>query len=228
MKITMNKIGAVLQSTPTPPARKEVKVEQLQQAFLDVAAAFGGAIAARDAYTAGHQISVAKIAVEISSVLGISGHDLLGIQLGALLHDIGKIGVPLEYLTKTTRLTDPEMTMMKLHPEIGFNILKNVEMPWPVRDIIHQHHERLDGSGYPFGLSGDDIVPEAQIIAVADAVDAMLNPRPYRGPLSVEYVRETLAQERGTRMDAEAVDACLSILGDGTQWMHQVGVEVKP
>lgn len=204
--------------------RKDGQVEHLHRVFADFAAALGSAISARDSYTADHQIYVSMIAVEIGCALGISEQDLLGIRIGALLHDIGKIGVPLEYLTKTARLTDAEMSIMKLHPEMGFNILKNVDMPVPVLEIVSQHHERLDGSGYPRGLCGDEIVPEAQIVAVADTVDAMLNPRPYRGPLSVEYIRETLAEERGVRMDAEAVDACLSIMGDGSQWTHRVGV----
>lgn len=224
MRLTPHEGSDSLQENLASGHSKELQVDELQQAFVDVAAAFGGAIAARDAYTAGHQNNVARIAVAIGVSLGISEFDLMGIRLGALLHDIGKIGVPLEYLTKTHRLTDPEMSIVKLHPEIGYRILKDVQMPWPVKEIVHQHHERLDGSGYPRGLAGDDIVPEAQIVAVADCVDAILNPRPYRGRLEIADVKGVLLQERGRHLDVEAVEACLSIIGDGKQWIRHVGV----
>ena len=141
------------------------------------------AVEVRDPYTAGHQENVAALAVRIGEKLGLTQERLHGLYLGGVVHDIGKIAVPSEFLTKPTKLTDLERSYIQNHAEIGFQILREVETPWPLAEMVHQHHERLDGSGYPRGISGSDVILEARIISVADTVDSMMKPRPYRRDL---------------------------------------------
>ena len=131
--------------------------------------------------------------------------------MSAILHDIGKISIPAEILTKPGRLTEIEMNMLKTHPEVGYDILKRIDFPWPLAKIVLQHHERLDGSGYPQGLKGDEILLEARIIGVADVVEAMSSHRPYRPALGIDKALEEIYQNRGIFYDPEVVDTCIKL-----------------
>jgi PAS domain S-box-containing protein/putative nucleotidyltransferase with HDIG domain len=166
----------------------------------------------RDPYTAGHQQRVERLACAIAKELGIPESRIEGLHIAALLHDIGKITLPSEYLSKPTKLSREEKALIKCHPEVGYEILKNIQFSWPVAEIVYQHHEHLDGSGYPRGLTEDDILLEAKILAVADVVEAMSSHRPYRPSLGIEMAFEEIRSGRGTRYHAPSVDACLLLI----------------
>jgi PAS domain S-box-containing protein len=188
--------------------------DRLQEALNQTVMALSAAVETRDPYTAGHQRGVAELAVDIAREMGLPEDQISGIRIAGLVHDIGKIQIPAEILSKPTRLTAPEWSMMKAHPHAGHDILKTVEFPWPVSQIVLQHHERLDGSGYPQGLSGDGILLEARILAVADVVEAMASHRPYRPAHTLEETMEEIQSKRGTLYDPEAVDACVRLHTD--------------
>lgn len=162
----------------------------------------------RDPYTVGHQRRVGDLAGAIAVELGLSPERVECVRIGGYLHDVGKIAVPTDLLAKPVRLKDAEMALVRIHSECGRDILSKVDFPWPLADLAHQHHERLDGTGYPRGLKGDEILPEANIIAVADVMEAMSSHRPYRAGLGVEQALDELAAGRGTRYCERAVDAC--------------------
>jgi HD-GYP domain-containing protein (c-di-GMP phosphodiesterase class II) len=174
-----------------------------------------GAIAAtietRDPYTAGHQRRVAALAAAIAAEMGLPAPAVEGIHFGALIHDLGKVQVPAEILAKPARLTPLEFELIKTHPRAGYDIVKEIEFPWPVALMVLQHHERLDGSGYPQGLKGDAISLEARILAVADVVEAMSSHRPYRPGLGIEAALKEIEAKRGTWFEPAAVDACLHL-----------------
>lgn len=170
------------------------------------------ALEARDPHTAGHQASVSALSEQIAIRLGMSNLDVQGIRLAALVHDIGKIGIPTELLLKPSQLRGAEMALVREHVLIGEEVLSTVDFPWPMSTIIGQHHERMDGSGYPRGLSGTDILMAARIIAVADVTEAMSRARPYREGYGREATIEHLQSSRGIGYDADAVDACVEIL----------------
>ena len=159
----------------------------------------------------GHQQRVAQLARAIAQEVGLDKERIDGLRMGAIIHDIGKINVPAEFLAKPTRLTKGEFEVIKMHPEVGYNILKDIEFPWPVAEIAYQHHERLDGSGYPQGLKGSEIIYEAKIVAVADVVEAMSSHRPYRPGLGIDAALEEIETKRGQWFDPDAVDACLKL-----------------
>lgn len=165
----------------------------------------------RDSYTAGHQRRVANICSRIATELRLPTDQVHGLHLAASIHDLGKIGIPAEILAKPRRLTAMEFGMIKEHPNIGFNILKDVSFPWPIAQIIVQHHERIDGSGYPMGLKGEEMLMESKILAVADVVEAMASHRPYRAALGIEAALSEIMLQRGITLDAQVVDACLRI-----------------
>ncbi|UJX40789.1 PAS domain S-box protein [Desulfovibrio sp. JY] len=169
----------------------------------------------RDSYTASHQDNVARLSSAIARTLGLPEDMTAGIQVAGQLHDIGKINVPLRYLSKPGRLVGLEWEFMKQHAQTGYEILKDIDFPWPVAEIVLAHHERLDGSGYPRGLSGAAIGIEARILAVADVLDAMASNRPYRPALGVDAALAELARHRGTAFDPEAVDAARAVIRDG-------------
>jgi PAS domain S-box-containing protein/putative nucleotidyltransferase with HDIG domain len=178
--------------------------------------ALASAVESRDLYTAGHQRRVASLACAIAGEMeGIGDDQMKGINTAAILHDIGKLHVPFEILNKPGSLEDIEFAMLKKHPQTAYDILKGIEFPWPVARIVQQHHERLDGSGYPAGLVGDAILPEARIIGVADVVEAMSSHRPYRPGKGIESALEEIHKARGSFYDPEAVDACLSLFRKG-------------
>lgn len=172
-----------------------------------------GAIAEKtDPYTAGHQKNVAQLAKEIAEHMNLSEDKKESIYISGIIHDVGKISIPTEILAKPGKLTDIEFAFIKEHPKIGYDILKDIQFPWPVAEIVRQHHERINGSGYPDGLRNEDIHLEAKIIAAADVVEAMSSHRPYRPALGVDKALEELKQHRGTLYDPMVVDACLELL----------------
>ena len=173
------------------------------------------AVEKRDPYTAGHEQRVAVLSLEIAREMGLSDDTCEGLEYGALLHDVGKLAVPTDILTRPGRLTDSEYDVVKSHAEHGYDILRSIDFPWPVADIIRQHHERLDGSGYPLGLKGDEICQEARIIGVADVVEAMWSHRPYRAGLGIDAALDELRAGSGTRYDADVVRACEAVIGRG-------------
>jgi PAS domain S-box-containing protein/putative nucleotidyltransferase with HDIG domain len=165
----------------------------------------------RDPYTAGHQKRVALLAYAIAGEMGITGQQQESIRVAGVLHDIGKISIPAEILSKPGRLSEVEMSLVKLHSQVSSDILENIELPWSICSIVVQHHERMDGSGYPKGLSGADILLEARILAVADVVEAMSSHRPYRPALGAEKALEEILQNKGKLYDADVVDACVRL-----------------
>jgi putative nucleotidyltransferase with HDIG domain len=171
----------------------------------------------RDPYTVGHEVRVAHLASAIAAELGVPNDVIKGLSIAAHVHDVGKIWIPVEILSKPGRLVPIQYEMIKLHSQIGYEILKDVEFPWPVATTILQHHERIDGSGYPFHLKGDDILLEAKIIGVADVVEAMASHRPYRPALGVDKALEEITKNKGILYDSDVVDACLRIFKAGYQ-----------
>jgi PAS domain S-box-containing protein/putative nucleotidyltransferase with HDIG domain len=169
----------------------------------------------RDPYTAGHEERVATLAVAIAARMGLSDDTLREIRTAGIVHDIGKISVPAEILTKPTQLTDPEWSIIKVHPQVAYEILQVVDFDWPIADIVAQHHERIDGSGYPAGLIGADTLLEAKIIAVADVVEAMSSHRPYRPALGIDDALSEVTTNRGRLYDPDVVDACVGVFADG-------------
>lgn len=169
----------------------------------------------RDPYTAGHQQRVCKLAAAIASKMGFSQEKIEGIEIAALVHDIGKIVIPIDILSKPGRINHHEYSLIQAHSETGYEILQGIEFPWPVAQIVLQHHEKLDGSGYPHGLKGDDILLEARIICVADVVEAMSSHRPYRQSLGLEKALEEISNGKGKIYDAEVVEACIKLCRDG-------------
>jgi putative nucleotidyltransferase with HDIG domain len=186
--------------------------ERLRQAFEGTIRAVAKAVEARDLYIAGHQRRVAKLACAIAHEIGLNTEQLEGINLGATIHDIGKIHLPAEILGKPALLEDTEYELIKGHPEVGYKILKDIDFPWPIAEIAHQHHEHLDGSGYPQGLVGDAIILEARIVAVADVVEAMACHRPYRPGLGIDAALAELEKHKGKYYDPKIVDACQHLL----------------
>jgi len=199
-------------------SEREKTQEELQGALKKLRRALGATIQAmaltvetRDAYTAGHQQRVTNLARAIAKEMKLSKGQIDGIRMAGTIHDIGKIGVPAEILNKPSRLADIEFNLIKIHPLVGYNILKQIEFPWPVAEIVLQHHERMNGSGYPHGLSGEDILLEARILGVADVVEAMASHRPYRPALGIDKALEEISKNRGTLYDPQVVDACLRL-----------------
>jgi PAS domain S-box-containing protein/putative nucleotidyltransferase with HDIG domain len=185
---------------------------QLQRALQGVIQAIATTIEKRDPYTAGHQQTTARLATAIATEMGWAPDRIEGLRLGAMIHDIGKIYVPAEILSRPGALTESEFKIIKAHPSVGYDIVKDVEFPWPVAAMILQHHERLDGSGYPAGLVGDEIIPEARILSVADVVEAITSHRPYRPALGVEVGLAEILKFRGTLFEPAVVDACVRII----------------
>ncbi len=165
----------------------------------------------RDPYTAGHQQRVAELAEKIAIELGLSTEQSKGVRLAGIVHDIGKIQVPAEILNKPGKLSDIEISLIKQHPQVGYDVLNAIKSPWPIADAVLQHHERLDGSGYPRGLHSEKIIIEARILAVADTVEAMSSHRPYRAGLGLKAALDEITNQRGAQLDAEVVDACLRL-----------------
>ncbi len=161
----------------------------------------------RDAYTAGHQRRTARLACAIAEEMSLSLDQIQGTRIAGEIHDLGKISVPAEILSKSGRISDAEFALIKNHPQTGFDILKGIDFPWPIAQIVQQHHERLDGSGYPLGLAGDQILLGARVLAVADVVEAMASHRPYRPALGIDQAIDEVTRQRGKAFDPSVVDA---------------------
>lgn len=182
--------------------------------------AISRAVEVRDPYTAGHQRRVAELSVAIAGLLGMNEQDIEELYMGALIHDIGKIQVPTEILVNPNILNDNELLLIQGHTSVGHEILEDSGVPPAILNIIRHHHERLDGSGYPDGLSGDEITIQAKIVAVADVVEAMSSDRPYRAALGMEKAIKEIAQGRGRFFDSKVVDACISLI-EGNNFSFQ-------
>lgn len=195
-------------------AQKEDLINNLAESrkvmsgFIDAIAL---TVETRDPYTAGHQQRVANLAAAIAVEMKLTPERIEGIRMAATIHDLGKIYVPAEILNKPSQLNELEFSFIKLHPEVGYNILKDIDFPWPIAQIILQHHEKMDGSGYPYGLNGRDINLEARILAVADAVEAMVSHRPYRAALGLDKALEEIEAKQGLFYDAKVVGECIKL-----------------
>lgn len=187
----------------------------VSDALRKTVSVLSAALEARDPYTAGHEERVAEIALAIGRELGLDPQRMTGLELAATVHDVGKIQVPAEILSKPTRLSHAEFELIKMHPATGAELLQDVQFEWPIADIIRQHHERFDGSGYPSGLAGEDILLEARILAVADTFEAMASHRPYRPGLGVEAAAAEIREGAGSRYDPDVAGACLALIEKG-------------
>ncbi len=188
--------------------------DKITKILESIIRAMSMAIESRDPYTAGHQHRVGRLAAVVASEMGFSEEQTQYIRMAGIIHDLGKISVPAEILSKPGRLTESEMNIIKDHPRIGYQILKEIEFPYPLAQIVYQHHERIDGSGYPQGLTGDEILPESKILAVADVVEAMMSHRPYRPSLGIEAALGEIKKHRGVCFDPAAVDACCRVFSN--------------
>jgi PAS domain S-box-containing protein/putative nucleotidyltransferase with HDIG domain len=187
------------------------KLRETLKASID---SLASAIEMRDPYTAGHQERVTRLACAIAAEMGLADERVEGIQVAAIIHDIGKLYVPAEILSKPTKLNELEYSLIKMHAQVGFTILSKIDFPWPIAQIVHQHHENINGSGYPRGLTGKDILLEARILCVADVVEAMSSHRPYRPALGIQVALDEISQKRGILYDREVVDACLKLFAE--------------
>jgi putative two-component system response regulator len=185
--------------------------KKLKKNLLDSVAVLAAIVEMRDPYTAGHQRRVAEVAVAIANIMQLTQMQIEGIHLAGVVHDIGKIQVPAEILVKPGSLSNLEYMLIKAHSQNGYDLLKTVDFPWPIAQIVLQHHERLDGSGYPQGLKGDQILLEARIISVADVVESMTSHRPYRPSLGIDAALEEIERNRDKLYDPMVVDACIKL-----------------
>lgn len=193
-----------------------ITAEKLNMALTGIVTTMSKTMELRDPYTAGHQIRVAKIACGIAQKLGWNEDKLRGLQMAGLVHDIGKIAIPAEILTKPSALTQFEEKLMEQHPEHAYELLKDIDFPWPIADFVRQHHERIDGSGYPLGLKANEITPEAKILAVADTIEAMSTHRPYRPALGFQEALSEIKRNSGVKFDIEIVNTAISLFNGVT------------
>ncbi|MGZ5006701.1 MAG: HD-GYP domain-containing protein [Methylobacter sp.] len=187
------------------------RTNELRTNMLAFVTAIASTVEMRDPYTAGHQRRTAHLASAIARELQLPEDQIEGLNLASVVHDIGKIRIPAEILCKPGRLNELEFGLIKLHPETGYEILKSIDFPWPIAKAVLQHHERLEGSGYPHGLKDEEILLEAKIIAVADVVEAMISHRPYRAGLGVDAALNEITQHKGVLYDSSVVNACLTL-----------------
>jgi PAS domain S-box-containing protein/putative nucleotidyltransferase with HDIG domain len=208
--------GVAMDVTESRESRDHISryVERLERAMLHTVEAVSAMGELRDPYTAGHQRRVGELAAAIGEAMGLPAPDVKGLRIAGYLHDIGKVSIPAEFLTKPKRLTPTEFALVKSHARSGFEIIKNVDFPWPVALTVLQHHERLDGSGYPDGIAGEAIILPARIMAVADTVEAMASDRPYRAGLGIEAALAEVESQAGRLFDAQVVAACLALFRD--------------
>ncbi|MDM8548134.1 response regulator [Candidatus Venteria ishoeyi] len=198
-------------------AQRKHYLEQQRQTLFQTVEVMALTLEKRDPYTAGHQKRVAKIATIIATQMGWSSQRIQGLYLGGLIHDIGKIYIPAEILNRSGVLSKLEMKLIRSHPQVGYDIVKEVKFPWPVAEMVRQHQERYDGSGYPLGLKGNEILPEGHILGVADVIEAMVSHRPYRPAKTMEATIEEVHSQRGLRYAPEVVDAVLSLYQQDTK-----------
>jgi putative nucleotidyltransferase with HDIG domain len=191
--------------------RIQESMDTLTRAMYGTIEAITKTVETRDPYTAGHQKKVANIAKEIARDMGLSRDVIESVNLAGQIHDLGKIAIPSEILNKPGRINEIEFALIKTHSEMGYEIMKNIDFPWPIADIVLQHHEKIDGNGYPRGLKGDEILIQARIIAVADVLEAMASHRPYRAALGLDAAFDELKKNSGTHFDPEVVASCIRI-----------------
>lgn len=193
--------------------------QKLHQVLQQTVNAIAHTVEKRDPYTAGHQRRVADLAVAIGKAMGFDSTRLEGLRIGGIIHDLGKIHIPAEILTRPGKISNVEFSVIKTHPEVGYEIVKDIDFPWPIAKMVLQHHERLDGSGYPQGLKGKDIIQEAKILAVADVVEAITSQRPYRPGLGIEVALDEVNKNRGRIYDSDVVDVCTQLVqSDSFTW----------
>jgi len=205
--------GVAHDITERKQAEKELQqsYDRLRETLISTVNALASTVEMRDPYTAGHQRRVTLLACAIAEEMGLTNDQFDGLRMAGLIHDLGKLNVPAEVLSKPGRINDIEFSIIRFHPQICHDIIKTIELPWPVATIVLQHHERLDGSGYPQGLKDGEIMLEARILAVADVVEAMASHRPYRPALGIKYALEEITEHRGTLYDPEVIDACVKL-----------------
>ena len=189
-------------------------MENLRKALEGTVMAIARTLETRDPYTAGHEQRVAELAYAIGKEMALSASLQEGIRMAALIHDLGKIAIPAGILNKPGMISDIELDLIKTHPKVGYNILKDIEFPWPLAEVVLQHHERLDGSGYPSGLRRDDILIQALILGVSDVVEAMATHRPYRPAFGLQKALEHIASNKGVLYDERVVEACLRLFNE--------------
>jgi len=206
-------VSVVRDVTESNRAKENLKraLEQVRNALGVTIQVMVSTIEARDPYTAGHQQRVAHLARAVAGEMALSQERIDGIYMMGIVHDIGKISIPAEILAKPGRLTDVEYALVKEHPRIGYDILKDVESPWPLAEVVRQHHERMDGSGYPRNLKGEEILLEARIMAVADVIESMASHRPYRPSLGIDAALDEIASGSGVLYDSDVVEAVLRL-----------------
>ncbi len=192
--------------------RLQQSYNRLQQNLDETVNAMSLTVEERDPYTAGHQRRTADLAMQLASQIGLSAHAVKGIHMAGLIHDIGKISIPAEILSKPGRLNAAEIQLIRRHPQAAYDILKKIDFPWPVDLIVLQHHERIDGSGYPQGLTGGETLIEARILCVADVVEAIASHRPYRPALGIDKALAEISANSGRLYDPHVVAACLRLL----------------
>lgn len=199
--------------TARQPTKEELRqrVEGLQRTLEGMINVVAAMIEKRDTYKVGHHQRVTQLACAIATEMGLNKERIEGLRVTGILHDIGKIEVPLEILNKPSKLNAIEAAMVQIHPQVGYDLLRSVEFPWPVASILLQHHERMDGSGYPNGLVGKNILLEARILGIADVVEAMTSRRPHRPALGISNALGELVQNKGILYDPEAVEACVKL-----------------
>jgi PAS domain S-box-containing protein len=186
-------------------------LEQLRRAMQTTIQVLVMAVEMKDPYTAGHQRRMTNLARTMATEMGLPPEKIEGLRMAGVIHDIGKITLPTEILSKPTKLSTIELSLIREHVQLGYDILKDVESCWPLAEIVRQHHERMDGSGYPRGLKGEEILIEARVLAVADVVEAMASHRPYRAALGLNAALEEIEKNRGLLYDGHAVDTCLRV-----------------
>ena len=206
-------MGNIVDITERKQAEDGMKeaINRLYSVLEHTIYAFASTIEKRDSYTAGHQRRVAQLALAIAKEMGLSREECRGIYMAGLIHDIGKISVPAEILSKPSQLTETEFDLLKVHSQVGYDILKEIDFPWPLADMVLQHHERLDGSGYPQGLKDGEILVGARILGVADVVEAMASHRPYRPALGIDAALEEISRGKGALYDPQVVDVCIRL-----------------
>jgi PAS domain S-box-containing protein/putative nucleotidyltransferase with HDIG domain len=191
--------------------QRQQTLQNLRKAMNGIILAMAATVETRDPYTAGHQRRVADLARAMAKELGLPAEQIDGIRMAGLVHDLGKISVPAEILSKPTKLNEIEFSLIKTHPQVSYDILKDIDFPWPVAQTVYQHHERINGAGYPQGLKGEEMLIEARILAVADVVEAIASHRPYRPAHGIKAALEEISRHKGTLYDAAAVEVCLKL-----------------
>jgi len=184
---------------------------KLRKAIEGIVQAMAATVEAKDPYTAGHQRRVADLSRAIAQEMGFSDDRIDGIHMAGMIHDLGKLSIPAEILSKPTQLTEIEFNLIKVHPWSGYEILKGIDFPWPIARIVFQHHERINGAGYPLQIKGEEILPEAKVLAVADVVEAIASHRPYRPAHGIDKALEEITKNKGILYDPEVVEVCLRI-----------------